>query len=87
MVYSTCTINPVENEAVVSEILQKFGGGSVELVDVSRELSQLVCRPGVRKWKAKATVPQPKRTLSKRMVTVRILKMGFNQWRTLPLKI
>ncbi|KAL3569593.1 hypothetical protein D5086_029483 [Populus alba] len=87
MVYSTCTMNPVENEAVVSEILQKCGGGSVELVDVSRELPQLVCWPGVRKWKAKATAPQPKRTLSKRMVKMRILKMGFNRWRTLPLKI
>jgi hypothetical protein len=64
-----------------------MGNGSVVLVDVSRELPELVFRPSVRKWKAKATVPQPKRTLSKRMVTVRILKMGFNQWRTLPLKI
>ena len=82
MVYSTCSMNPVEDEAVVAEvsispldffdfflknnnsksclilvpmsvfpkILRKCGG-SVELVDVSSELPQLVRRPGVRKWK------------------------------------
>ncbi|XP_044484350.1 RNA cytosine-C(5)-methyltransferase NSUN2-like isoform X2 [Mangifera indica] len=50
MVYSTCSMNPVENEAVVSEILRKCGG-SVELVDVSTELPQLIRRPGLRSWK------------------------------------
>ncbi|GKV18671.1 hypothetical protein SLEP1_g29017 [Rubroshorea leprosula] len=50
MVYSTCSMNPVENEAVVAEILRKCGG-SVELVDVSCELPQLVRRSGLRKWK------------------------------------
>ncbi|KAJ6733592.1 hypothetical protein OIU74_005381 [Salix koriyanagi] len=52
MVYSTCSMNPVEDEAVVAEILRKCGG-SVELVDVSSELPQLVRRPGVRKWKVR----------------------------------
>ncbi|KAJ0096750.1 hypothetical protein Patl1_28232 [Pistacia atlantica] len=50
MVYSTCSMNPVENEAVVSEILRKCGG-SVELVDVSSEIPQLIRRPGLRSWK------------------------------------
>ncbi|XP_022739320.1 tRNA (cytosine(34)-C(5))-methyltransferase-like [Durio zibethinus] len=50
MVYSTCSMNPVENEAVVTEILRRCGG-SVELVDVSSELPQLIRRPGLRKWK------------------------------------
>lgn len=52
MVYSTCSMNPVENEAVVAEILRKCGG-SVELVDVSAKLPQLVCRPGLKKWKVR----------------------------------
>ncbi|KAF2316057.1 hypothetical protein GH714_040852 [Hevea brasiliensis] len=52
MVYSTCSMNPVENEAVVAEILRRCGG-SVELVDVSKELPQLVRRPGLRKWKVR----------------------------------
>ncbi|XP_065874383.1 uncharacterized protein [Euphorbia lathyris] len=50
MVYSTCSMNPVENEAVVAEILRKCEG-SVELVDVSSDLPQLLRRPGLRKWK------------------------------------
>ncbi|XP_059643382.1 multisite-specific tRNA:(cytosine-C(5))-methyltransferase trm4a-like isoform X1 [Cornus florida] len=53
MVYSTCSMNPVENEAVVAEILRRCRG-SVELLDVSSELPQLVCRPGLKKWKVKS---------------------------------
>ncbi|XP_065632903.1 uncharacterized protein LOC111994621 [Quercus suber] len=52
IVYSTCSMNPVENEAVVAEILRKCGG-SLELVDVSSELPQLVRRPGIKKWKVR----------------------------------
>ncbi|XP_047329348.1 RNA cytosine-C(5)-methyltransferase NSUN2 [Impatiens glandulifera] len=52
MVYSTCSMNPVENEAVVAEILRRCGG-SIELLDVSKELPQLVRRPGLKKWKIK----------------------------------
>ncbi|KAK5843400.1 hypothetical protein PVK06_005856 [Gossypium arboreum] len=52
MVYSTCSMNPVENEAVVAEILRRCGG-SVELVDVSNELPQLIRRPGLTKWKVR----------------------------------
>lgn len=52
MVYSTCSMNPVENEAVVAEILRRCGD-SVELLDVSDELPQLVRRPGLKKWKVR----------------------------------
>ncbi|KAA8530822.1 hypothetical protein F0562_005553 [Nyssa sinensis] len=52
MVYSTCSMNPVENEAVVAEILRRCGG-SIELVDVSSELPQLIRRPGLKKWKVR----------------------------------
>ncbi|KAM3344736.1 RNA cytosine-C(5)-methyltransferase NSUN2 isoform X2 [Capsicum galapagoense] len=50
MVYSTCSMNPIENEAVVAEILRRCGS-SVELVDVSIELPQLARRPGLKRWK------------------------------------
>ncbi|BAT73408.1 uncharacterized protein HKW66_Vig0011380 [Vigna angularis] len=50
MVYSTCSMNPIENEAVVAEVLRRCGG-SIELVDVSSELPQLIRRPGLKKWK------------------------------------
>lgn len=52
MVYSTCSMNPVENEAVVAEILRRCEG-SLELVDVSSELPQLSRRPGLKKWKVR----------------------------------
>ncbi|XP_026391156.1 tRNA (cytosine(34)-C(5))-methyltransferase-like [Papaver somniferum] len=52
MVYSTCSMNPVENEAVVAEILRRCWG-SVELLDVSTELPQLVRRPGIKSWKVR----------------------------------
>ncbi|PKA65867.1 multisite-specific tRNA:(cytosine-C5)-methyltransferase [Apostasia shenzhenica] len=57
MVYSTCSMNPVENEAVVAEVV--WGNvlrrceGSVELLDVSSELPELVRRPGLRTWKVR----------------------------------
>lgn len=52
MVYSTCSMNPVENEAVVAEILRRCGG-AIELIDVSSELPQLARRPGLKKWKVR----------------------------------
>ncbi|KAM7276664.1 hypothetical protein ACFE04_018530 [Oxalis oulophora] len=50
MVYSTCSMNPIEDEAVVAEILRRCKG-SVELLDVSSRHPQLVRRPGLKKWK------------------------------------
>ncbi|KAK4264939.1 hypothetical protein QN277_026054 [Acacia crassicarpa] len=50
MVYSTCSMNPIENEAVVAEVLRRCGG-SVELVDVSNECPKLLRRPGLKRWK------------------------------------
>ncbi|KAJ3034269.1 tRNA (cytosine(34)-C(5))-methyltransferase [Rhizophlyctis rosea] len=53
VVYSTCSFNPVENEAVVAELLRR-SNGAMELVDVSSELSALKRRPGLTKWKVMA---------------------------------
>ncbi|ORY95172.1 S-adenosyl-L-methionine-dependent methyltransferase [Lobosporangium transversale] len=50
IVYSTCSFNPMENEAVVAEILNR-ANGTLELVDVSNELPQLKRRPGLSDWK------------------------------------
>uniref|UniRef100_A0A0D9X927 SAM-dependent MTase RsmB/NOP-type domain-containing protein n=1 Tax=Leersia perrieri TaxID=77586 RepID=A0A0D9X927_9ORYZ len=52
MVYSTCSMNPVENEAVIAELLRR-SGNSIELLDVSNELPELVRRPGLGTWKVK----------------------------------
>jgi len=50
MVYSTCTFNPVEDEAVVAELLRRTHGG-LRLVDVSAQATELKFRPGLSTWK------------------------------------
>uniref|UniRef100_A0A670J3Y5 tRNA (cytosine(34)-C(5))-methyltransferase n=1 Tax=Podarcis muralis TaxID=64176 RepID=A0A670J3Y5_PODMU len=50
MVYSTCSLNPVENEAVIASLLEK-SEGALELADVSSELPGLKRMPGVTQWK------------------------------------
>ena len=52
MVYSTCSMNPVENEAVVAGAIDRCGGPEkVRLVDSSKELPGLQRRPGLTNWK------------------------------------
>ncbi|TPX76370.1 hypothetical protein CcCBS67573_g02368 [Chytriomyces confervae] len=50
VVYSTCTFNPVENEAVVAAALNMCGS-AIKLLDVSDHLPNLKRRPGVSSWK------------------------------------
>ncbi|KAH0618043.1 hypothetical protein JD844_016993 [Phrynosoma platyrhinos] len=50
MVYSTCSLNPIENEAVIASLLEK-SEGALELADVSSELPGLRRMPGITKWK------------------------------------
>ncbi|RKP36525.1 S-adenosyl-L-methionine-dependent methyltransferase [Dimargaris cristalligena] len=50
MVYSTCSFNPLENEAVVAALLNSTDG-ALRLVDVSDRLPALVRRPGLTTWK------------------------------------
>jgi 16S rRNA C967 or C1407 C5-methylase (RsmB/RsmF family) len=50
IVYSTCSFNPVEDEAVVSAVLNECKG-AIKLVDVSKELPGLIRRPGMTSWK------------------------------------
>ena len=52
MVYSTCSMNPVENEAVVAAAIEACGGISkVQLVDMPDHLPNLKRRPGLNAWK------------------------------------
>ncbi|KAJ3404533.1 tRNA (cytosine(34)-C(5))-methyltransferase, partial [Chytridiales sp. JEL 0842] len=49
MVYSTCTFNPVENEAVVAYVLNQ-SKGALRLVNVSTTLPALTRRAGINTW-------------------------------------
>lgn len=52
VVYSTCSMNPVENEAVVSSAIDRCGGvEKVRLIDCSDALPGLKRRPGLSQWK------------------------------------
>ncbi|KAL2120544.1 hypothetical protein VTJ04DRAFT_4571 [Mycothermus thermophilus] len=51
VVYSTCSMNPVENEAVVAAAIERCGGpDKVEIIDCSDQLPLLKRKPGMRKW-------------------------------------
>jgi 16S rRNA C967 or C1407 C5-methylase (RsmB/RsmF family) len=52
MVYSTCTFNPIENEAVVAELLRR-SKGCLRLVDVSSALPALKRGPGLKTWRVR----------------------------------
>lgn len=50
-VYSTCSMNPVENEAVVASVIDRCGGPhKVRIVDCSTALPGLVRSPGLKQW-------------------------------------
>lgn len=50
LVYSTCSMHPCENEAVVAHLLRKFAG-ALDLVDVSSQLVGLRRCPGLTTWR------------------------------------
>ncbi|KAM9824142.1 RNA cytosine C(5)-methyltransferase NSUN2 [Neosynchiropus ocellatus] len=50
MVYSTCSLNPIEDEAVVAALLEK-SEGTLELADCSSDVPGLKWMPGVSSWK------------------------------------
>lgn len=49
MCYSTCSMNPIENEAVVAELLRS-SEGSLELVERKSSMDNLRSRPGMTSW-------------------------------------
>lgn len=52
IVYSTCSMNPIENEAVVAAAIDRCGGLSkVNIIDCDQELPGLKRRPGLTDWK------------------------------------
>lgn len=52
VVYSTCSLNPVENEAVVASAIERCGGSAnVKIIDCSQELPGLKRVSGLKSWK------------------------------------
>lgn len=49
MVYSTCSLNPIENEAVLCRLIRE-ADGALELVDVSSAIKGLNYSPGLTYW-------------------------------------
>jgi len=49
--YSTCSLNPIENEAVVAGIFRKFGG-SLEIMNLHEKMAEIcpgfIIRKGLR---------------------------------------
>lgn len=52
MVYSTCSLNPIEDEAVVAELLRRTRG-ALRLVDVAERLPLLKRVPGLASWRVR----------------------------------
>lgn len=52
LVYSTCSMNPIENEAIVAHVLRAYGD-QMELVDCFDMLPGLIRRPGLKTWLVK----------------------------------
>lgn len=51
VVYSTCSMNPVENEAVVASAIERCGGlQKVQLLDCGQRLPNLKRNPGLTQW-------------------------------------
>ena len=50
-VYSTCSMNPVENEAVVATAIERCGGSSnISIMDCADSLPELKRRQGLKSW-------------------------------------
>jgi len=50
IVYSTCSLNPIEDEAVIAGVLQR-ANGALRLVDVGDQLPELKRRSGITSWR------------------------------------
>jgi tRNA (cytosine34-C5)-methyltransferase len=53
MVYSTCSLNPVEDEAVLCRLMRQYPG-CIQLVEVSDRVPGLKYAPGITYWKPRS---------------------------------
>ncbi|KOS17817.1 Multisite-specific tRNA:(cytosine-C(5))-methyltransferase [Escovopsis weberi] len=51
VVYSTCSMNPIENESIIAAAIDRCGGlDNVEILDCSDKLPGLIRKPGLKTW-------------------------------------
>lgn len=50
VLYSTCSINPLEDEAVITEVFRRLNEGCIELIDVHEKLPGFKGRKGLSAW-------------------------------------
>lgn len=50
LVYSTCSMNPIEDEAVISSVVKEIGEEAIEIADVSSMFPELKRCHGLNKW-------------------------------------
>ena len=66
VVYSTCSINPVENEAVVAEVLKRGNDlcpGAITIQDCRGQIKEFKTRPGLESWPVMLERPISKKLL------------------------
>lgn len=82
MVYSTCAMSPIENEAVVAGLLMR-AAGALELVDCGESLPGLERRPGLVSWEVAAGARQCRNMVflaSREEAAARQLEVSASAW-------
>lgn len=59
LVYSTCSFNPVENEAVIGSLLKRCEGDPSLASRASRDAFHRSCQPGGRLWQLEGSSSHP----------------------------
>lgn len=50
VLYSTCSINPIEDEAVVTEAFKRLNDDALELIDIHEKLPGFKGHKGMTQW-------------------------------------
>ncbi|OHS97946.1 NOL1/NOP2/sun family protein [Tritrichomonas foetus] len=58
IVYSTCSLNPIEDEAVINSVV-KASNGTVKILDVSAEFPNMKRSKGMKSWKVLCEQKEP----------------------------
>jgi len=77
--YSTCSMNPIENEAVVAEILRS-ADGSLELVDKRPDMPGIIARPGWTSWKVMGEAESRKTMKNKKKKNNAKMRQKKKEW-------